>query len=63
MSKMWDDTIKAGKDMMKDYAKKMGPPEPTEKEKVEMEKMMEKKPTATYGRKKQGAGGGHAIYE
>lgn len=60
---VWDDAVKAGKDLMKDFQKKIGPPEPTEKERVEAEKAMEKKPTAAYGRKKQGAGGGQAIID
>ena len=51
------------KKFMEDHMKKMGPPEPTEKERAEATKKMEEKPTAAYGRKKQGAGGGHAIIE
>ena len=46
---------------MKEHTDLTGTPEPTEKEKAMA--AMEKRPTAAYGRKKQGAGGGFAIYE
>ena len=59
----WSDPIKALTDMAKEHLKKMGPEEPTEKEKAAAAAALEKKPTAAYGRKKQGAGGGFAIYE
>lgn len=54
---------KMAKQFMEDHLKKMGPPEPTEKERAEAQKKMEERPTAAYGRKKGGPGGGHAIIE
>ena len=60
---IWDDVGKAAEDMYKEFKKQMGEPEPSEKEKAEAQKKMEEKPTAAYGRKKQGEGGGHAIIE
>jgi len=60
---LWDDAVKASSDFMKEHMKKMGPPEPTEKEKAAAAEQMKTHPTAAYGRKKQGAGGGFAIIE
>ena len=54
---------KMAKQFMEEHIKKMGPPQPTEKERTEAEKKMQEKPTAAYGRKKQGTGGGFAIIE
>lgn len=54
---------KMAKQFMEEHMKKMGPPEPTEKERAEAQKKMEEKPTAAYGRRKQGEGGGQAIIE
>lgn len=54
---------KMAKQFMEEHLKKMGPPEPTEKEKAEAQKKMEEKPTAAYGRKKQGGGFEQAIIE
>jgi len=54
---------KMAKEFLKKHAEKMGPPQPTEKEMAEAQKKMEEKPTAAYGRKKQGAGGGFAIID
>ena len=51
----------AMEEMMKDHVAKVGPEMPTEKEMATA--AMEKRPTAAYGRKKQGAGGGFAIIE
>lgn len=54
---------KMAKEFLKKHAEKMGPPQPTAKEQAEAEKKMQEKPTAAYGRKKQGPGGGHAIID
>jgi len=59
----WDDTTKAAGDFLKEHVKKLGPTEPTEKEIAAAQESVSKKPTAAYGRKKQGAGGGFAIIE
>ena len=48
---------------LKEFTDKMGPTQPTAKEQAEAEAKMQEKPTAAYGRKKQGEGGGQAIIE
>jgi len=54
---------KMAKQFIEEHMKKMGPPQPTEKERAEAEAKMQKKPTAAYARKKQGAGFEQAIIE
>ncbi|MBE3137678.1 MAG: hypothetical protein IMZ43_09875 [Thermoplasmata archaeon] len=54
---------KMAKQFMEEHMKKMGPPEPIEKEKAEAQKKMEERPTAAYGRMKQGRGFEQAIID
>lgn len=50
---IWDDTVKAAKDMLKEHVLKMGPEEPTVKESTPEHPAFK---TAAQVRKKQGPG-------